>query len=108
MTPDDLGYVKHEYYNAARDDPREARESGQARQNVVFEAGWAMALGQEKVILVRVGDVRPLSDIDGLNYVWLTNDVDSRRQLITRLRNCDLAVQDDHDGWRDAGVFPLG
>jgi len=106
MTPDDLGYVKHAYYDPARDDPREAQETGQARQNVVFEAGWAMALGQEKVILVRVGDVRPLSDIDGLNYVWLTNDVDSRRQLITRLRNCELDVHDSHDGWRDAGAFP--
>lgn len=106
MTPDDLAYVKGEFYDPVRDDPREARETGQARQNVVFEAGWAMALGQDKVILVRVGDVRPLSDIDGLNYVWLTNDVDSRRQLITRLRNCHLEVHDNHDGWRNAGVFP--
>ena len=106
MTPDDLAYVKGEFYDAVRDDPREARETGQARQNVVFEAGWAMALGQDKVILVRVGDVRPLSDIDGLNYVWLTNDVDSRRQLITRLRNCELEVHDNHDGWREAGTFP--
>lgn len=106
MTPDDLAYVKGEFYDPVRDDPREARETGQARQNVVFEAGWAMALGQDKVILVRAGDVRPLSDIDGLNYVWLTNEIDSRRQLITRLRNCKLDVHDNHDGWRDAGTFP--
>ncbi|WP_181800790.1 MULTISPECIES: TIR domain-containing protein [Microbacterium] len=106
MTPDDLAYVKADFYDPVRDDPREARETGQARQNVIFEAGWAMALGQEKVILVRVGDVRPLSDIDGLNYVWLTNDVDSRRQLITRLRNCDVEVHDNHDRWREAGIFP--
>jgi predicted nucleotide-binding protein len=106
MTPDDLAHVKSDFYDPIRDSASEAQLTGQARQNVIFEAGWAMALGQDKVILVRVGDVRPLSDIDGLNYVWLTNDVDSRRTLITRLRNCKLEVHDNHDGWRQAGEFP--
>jgi Predicted nucleotide-binding protein containing TIR -like domain len=45
MTPDDLGQVKPEFLGH-RDDPREAKATGQARQNVVFEAGWAMALNQ--------------------------------------------------------------
>lgn len=98
MTPDALAYVKGEFYDPARDDPREARETGQARQNVIFEAGWAMGLGQERVILARVSGVRLLSDIDEPNYVWLTNEIDSRRQLITRLRNCELEVHDNHDG----------
>ncbi|WP_144832525.1 TIR domain-containing protein [Microbacterium sp. BH-3-3-3] len=108
MTPDDLGYVKHDFFQPGRDDPREASPSGQARQNVIFEAGWAMALRPDKVVLVRIGDVRPLSDIDGLNYVWLRNDVDSRRALITRLINCELAVHQNHEGWRTAGTFPEG
>lgn len=106
MTPDDLGQVKSDFYNAARDDPREATPTGQARQNVVFEAGWAMALNQSRVILVRVGDVRPLSDIDGLNYVWLEDDISARRQLIGRLKSCDLAVDDANERWRTAGTFP--
>lgn len=106
MTPDDLGQVKNDFYNAGRDDPREATPTGQARQNVVFEAGWAMALNQSKVILVRVGDVRPLSDIDGLNYVWLEDDISARRQLIGRLKSCELAVDDTSDRWRTAGTFP--
>ena len=105
MTPDDLGQVKPEFGNP-RDDPREAVLSGQVRQNVVFEAGWAMAINQGGVILVRVGDARPMSDIDGLNYVWLTNDISSRRQIIRRLQNCGLAVETDDDAWRDAGRFP--
>lgn len=106
MTPDDLGKVKPEFHVPGRDDPREATQSGQARQNVIFEAGWAMALNQQTVILVRVGDVRPLSDIDGLNYVWLANDISARRQLITRLRNCHLDVDDRGESWRTAGTFP--
>lgn len=105
MTPDDLGQVKPEF-GLPTDDSREGRPSGQVRQNVVFEAGWAMALNQGGVILVRVGDVRNLSDIEGLNYVNLTNDISARRSLMARLRNCQLAVDDSGEGWRTAGVFP--
>lgn len=107
MTPDDLGQVKPEFFDP-RDSPTEATLSGQARQNVVFEAGWAMALNQRGVVLVRVGDVRPLSDIDGLNYVWLTGDLSSRKTLISRLRSCGLDVDSDGDSWRTAGSFPGG
>jgi predicted nucleotide-binding protein len=105
FTPDDLGRVKPEFLNA-RDSIQETRETGQARQNVVFEAGWAMALRREEVILVRVGDVRPLSDIEGLNYVWLTNRIDDRRTLLSRLRTVKLAIDDQNDDWRTAGDFP--
>lgn len=105
MTPDDLGRVKPEF-GLPTDDPREGQESGQVRQNVVFEAGWAMALNQKGVVLVRVGAVRNLSDIEGLNYVNLTNDLSARRTLIRRLKNCALAVDDAGDNWRTAGSFP--
>ncbi|MBX3100773.1 MAG: nucleotide-binding protein [Salinibacterium sp.] len=105
MTPDDVGQVKPDFMNV-RDSTAELSLSGQARQNVVFEAGWAMALSQRTVVLVRVGDVRPISDIDGLNYVWLTGDLSSRRSLIGRLKACDLAVDDSGDLWRTAGNFP--
>jgi len=105
MTPDDLGHVKPQFLDP-RDHPSEANATGQARQNVVFEAGWAMALDQKKVVLVRVGDVRPLSDIDGLNYVWLTGDISSRRSLMSRLKACDLDLEADDDRWRTAGAFP--
>jgi predicted nucleotide-binding protein len=105
MTPDDLRQVKPEF-GLPTDDSREGRASGQARQNVVFEAGWAMALNQHRVVLVRVGEVRNLSDIEGLNYVHLTNDISSRRTLIGRLRNCELAIDDSGESWRTAGTFP--
>lgn len=105
MTPDDLGQVKQEF-SLPNDDSRESKANGQARQNVVFEAGWAMALNRDGVVLVRVGDVRGLSDIDGLNYVNLTNDIAARRNLIGRLQNCGLAVDSSGEAWRTAGVFP--
>lgn len=106
MTPDDEGRVKPEF-SQPQDDPREARLTGQARQNVVFEAGWAMAVDPDHVVIVRVGEVRALSDIDGLNYVNLTDDISSRKSLIGRLKNCGLAVEDGGEGWRNAGSFSL-
>jgi len=105
MTPDDLGHVKSDFYDREHDDPREAKPSGQARQNVIFEAGWAMALDQEHVILLLAGTVRKLSDIDGLNYVRITDDVSDRKSLITRLRNVALEVDDSGEEWRTAGAF---
>lgn len=105
MTPDDLGQVKDEF-SAPDDDPREARLTGQARQYVVFEAAWAMGSDPDHVVLVRVGEVRKLSDIDGLNYVNLTGDIFSRKSLIGRLKNCDLAVDELREAWRTAGSFP--
>jgi predicted nucleotide-binding protein len=107
LTPDDLGHVKGDFYDSEHDDPREAQPSGQARQNVIFEAGWAMALDQKHVILLLAGTVRMLSDIDGLNYVRITDDISDRRSLITRLRNVDLEVDDSGEDWRTAGSFPL-
>lgn len=104
MTPDDLGRVKPEF-SQPHDDSREARLTGQARQNVVFEAGWAMGVDPAHVVIVKVGEVRALSDIDGLNYVNLTGDISSRKSLVGRLKNCDLAVDDSRESWRTAGEF---
>ncbi|MBD8140873.1 nucleotide-binding protein [Frigoribacterium sp. CFBP 13605] len=106
LTPDDLGHVKGDFYNSEHDDPREAQPSGQARQNVIFEAGWAMALDQKHVILLLAGTVRMLSDIDGLNYVRITDDISDRKSLITRLRNVQLEVDESGEEWRTAGSFP--
>ncbi|POH64537.1 MULTISPECIES: TIR domain-containing protein [Cryobacterium] len=105
MTPDDLGQVKGEF-SQQNDDSREGRLTGQARQNVIFEAGWAMALDQDHVVLVRVGEVRKLRDIDGLNYLNLSGDISSRKSLIGRLRNCHLDVDDAGERGRTAGTFP--
>jgi hypothetical protein len=84
---------------------KKAKPSGQALQNVIFEAGWAMALDQEHVILLLAGTVRKLSDIDGLNYVRITDDVSDRKSLINRLRNVALDVDDSGEEWRTAGAF---
>jgi predicted nucleotide-binding protein len=104
LTPDDLGYVQPRF-RLAGDGHQELEPTGQPRLNVVFEAGMAMARDRNKVVLVEVGQVRPMSDTAGLNVVRLSNDAATRRQLGARLRTAGLDVDMDHDEFRDAGDF---
>lgn len=57
-------------------------------------------------VLLLAGTVRKFSDIDGLNYVRISDDISDRRSLITRLRNVGLEVDDSGGEWRTAGSFP--
>ncbi|WP_460434256.1 TIR domain-containing protein [Angustibacter speluncae] len=104
FTPDDIAQAHPRYHQP--NDPRDELEpTGQARLNVVFEAGMAMALDRDRVVLVEVGAVRAMSDTAGLNVLRLKDDTSSRRRLASRLRTAGLAVHTDHDDWQDAGNF---
>jgi predicted nucleotide-binding protein len=106
LTPDDIGYVRPAFRMAA-DGPNDLEPTGQARLNVIFEAGMAMARDRKRVVLVEVGQVRKMSDIEGLNIIRMSNDVGDRRDLAQRLKSAGLAV--DLDGgdeqWRTVGDF---
>lgn len=106
LTPDDIGNVDpaHRHPN---DPPHEYQPTGQARMNVIFEAGMAMALDRSKTVLVEVGAVRPMTDTAGVNLVRLTNSVDARRALANRLGIAGLAVDMDRDKWRTVGDFTI-
>ena len=58
---------------------------GQARPNVTFEAGMAMARHQEKTIMVQVGAIKSFSDIAGRHKVHLDNSFESRNDFAGRL-----------------------
>jgi predicted nucleotide-binding protein len=104
LTPDDIGYVRPAFRMDA-DGPHELEPTGQARLNVIFEAGMAVARDRKRVVLVQVGQVRKMSDIDGLNIIQLLNDVDRRRDLAQRLKSAGLAVDMDGEEWRTVGDF---
>lgn len=80
---------------------------GQARQNVILEAGMAFAYARARTIFVQSEPTRPISDIDGFNWVKLDGKWDSRKDLVNRLRNAGAAVKmhDDNLGHRLAGAF---
>jgi len=83
----------------------------QPRPNVIFELGLALAvLGAEHTVIVTVGPLREISDIDGLNYVSLSNDPEARKELVARLRTAGCAVDDKGSSWLDpsaSGDFDL-
>ena len=64
----------------------------QPRPNVLIEAGMAMALQSKRTILVRAGKLRTFSDFDGIQYVNLTGNAESRNNLLGKLKlaGCDV------------------
>lgn len=103
MTGDDLAKLRPDY----------GQESlmPQPRPNVIFEAGWALAIGgQERTILLKFGGLRDLSDISGLNMVELDNSQQQRDALVQRLRNAGHSIRKNGLRYLDktiAGDFDL-
>jgi predicted nucleotide-binding protein len=104
LTPDDIGYVRDDF-RLESDGIHELKPTGQARLNVIFEAGMAMALDRNRVVLIEVGEVRKLSDTDGLNVIRLLDTIDCRKDLAQRLRSAGLSVDTEGEEWRTAGSF---
>jgi predicted nucleotide-binding protein len=105
LTPDDIGYV-HPDFREETDEQHERQPTGQARLNVVFEAGMAMERARERVVLVEVGQVRKMSDIDGVNIIHMDDSIERRLDLAGRLEATGLSV-DTHSSneWKTAGTF---
>jgi predicted nucleotide-binding protein len=104
LTPDDIGCVRPAF-RIEHDGPHELEPTGQARLNVIFEAGLAMARNRARVVLVEMGLVRKMSDIDGLNIIRMHDAIEPRKDLAQRLRSAGLAVDTDREEWRTAGRF---
>lgn len=83
----------------------------QPRPNVMFEAGWALAIGgPERTLLVKFGGLREFSDISGLNMVELDNSADSRDAIVQRLKNAGHNIRlvgNRHHDVKIAGDFSL-
>lgn len=101
LTPDDVVYLKHEH--ADDDEDFERKPSGQARPNVLFEAGMALALAPNRTVLVEFGKVRPFTDIGGRFVVKLDGTTQKRHTLAQRLKSIGCDVKLDGNDWQSAG-----
>lgn len=106
FSPDDIGKLQDEFIEES-DGPYEAHLSGQARQNVVFEAGMALAKFPERTILVEVGRVRPFSDIFGRLVLRMFNKPAARNVLASRLETAGCAVNRVGERWLSVGDFDV-
>lgn len=77
----------------------------QPRPNVLIELGMAFGIMDSRTIIVQIGNLRPISDLAGLNVARLSNDASSRKQLAGRLRNAGCDVDDSGDRWLKVGDF---
>jgi predicted nucleotide-binding protein len=103
LTPDDMVQLRPDLlHDLDRDDEREVR--GQARPNVIYEAGIADALDRSRTLLVEIGRVKSPSDISGRNVIRFDGEAASRDRLVSRLRNAGLIVDRSED-WLGAGDF---
>lgn len=104
LTPDDEARLRKQFKKAG-DAVYEARLTGQARANVLFEAGMAFGRNPDSTVLVQLGDVRQFSDVAGRHIVRLGNDPASRLELATKLANAGCNVNTSGEDWLTAGDF---
>ncbi|MDO9440589.1 MAG: nucleotide-binding protein, partial [Beijerinckiaceae bacterium] len=83
----------------------EGKLQGQARPNVLFEAGLAMGRHAEKTVLVQIGKIKPFSDVAGRHIVKLSQSTSSRNDLANRLEKIGCSINKVGDDWMDAGYF---
>ena len=104
MTPDDEARLRPQH-RSLNDPPHEVQLTPQARANVLFEAGMAMAREPTRTVLVELGYCRPFSDIAGIHVVHLDDTIARRQQLAQRLANAGLKVDLGGFRWHSAGDF---
>jgi predicted nucleotide-binding protein len=107
LTPDDEARLKQEFVKPG-DPGFESQLTGQARPNVLFEAGRAFGSHPESTVLVELGSLRPFSDTAGVHVVRLSNSVESRKELADRLEAAGCAVSLDGTDWMKEGDFAIG
>lgn len=91
FSPDDEARLRPQFHRE-HDGMQERSLTGQARQNVLLEAGMAMALAPDRTILVRIGRPREVSDIQGINWIDLDDGWDSRTRLLHELQAAGVQV----------------
>ena len=107
MTPDDEARLKEEFLTEG-DADHERRLTGQARPNVLFEAGMAMGRDAKRTVLVEVGNLRPFSDVAGRHILRLNNSSERRQDLADRLKNTGCAVDLSGRDWHTNRFICLG
>lgn len=103
FTPDERATLRAGFQRD--DDAAVDKERWQARPNVIFEAGLAMGVDENKTILVTLGsDVSLFSDASGRHILRMDNSAEKRDDLRALLEaaGCDVQLQRD---WTRSGEF---
>ena len=104
FTPDDEARLREELQGAS-EPLHETELCGQARPNVLFEAGMAMGRSEDRTVLVEIGDLRPFSDVAGRHAIRLNNSSIRRQELAMRLQTAGCPINLEGTLWHVAGDF---
>lgn len=104
ITPDDEAKLRDEFLHP-HDPDYERRLTGQARPNVLFEAGMALGHHPDRTILVEFGALRPFSDVAGRHTIRFSGSPESRHALAERLRAAGCEVNTAGTDWLSEGRF---
>lgn len=104
LTPDDETRLMPDLWESG-DPSFERRLTGQARPNVLFEAGMAFGKEPNSTVLVQIGQTRPFSDVGGRHVVHLSNQPTSRQEFVTKLANAGCNVDTTGADWLSVGDF---
>ena len=101
MTPDEEAVLRPGLRKKTADGTTEFQPS----PNVLLEAGMALATDEKRTILVSVGPIRSISDLEGRHVVRLDNSADRRNDLIARLRIAGCVPKTEGTDWIHTGNF---
>lgn len=104
LTPDDEGRLR-EHLRSPGDALHDTELTPQARANVLFEAGMAMAWDENRTVLVELGPCRPFSDVAGRHVLRIDDTSQRRQELASRLASAGLTVDMSGTDWHRAGSF---
>ena len=104
LTPDDEARLSERHWSDS--EPEYEKElTGQARPNVLFEAGMAFGRDPERTLLIEIGPRKPFSDVAGRHVVRLDDSAQKRLAVARRLKEAGCEVSLDGDDWLSIGNF---
>jgi predicted nucleotide-binding protein len=104
LTGDDEARLQPAFWQDS-DPPEEKQLTPQARPNVLFEAGMALARYPRQTVLVQVGNIRSFSDVSGRHILHLDSSPPKRQELAQRLRAAGCDVKLLGTDWYNTGEF---
>jgi predicted nucleotide-binding protein len=102
LSGDDEARLRDEF-RGANEAAYETNLTPQARPNVLFEAGMAMAYGPDRTVLVEFGNLCPFSDVAGRHSVKMDGSSKKRQELAQRLERAGCLVKMTGTDWHTAG-----
>jgi predicted nucleotide-binding protein len=101
MSPDEDVRLREPLHS----EPGDAEWAMQPRPNVYLELGMALAKNKDKTIILQVGEVRSISDIDGRLIVRMNGTPTERNKFAQRLRTAGLDPDTTGGDWLKIGTF---